>query len=82
MAIGDPITMELRLAKIATGAKVNKGEVVGVTTRLTFEADDVGEEQVEQLARLQHHQAVTVIVQAAQLELALPGPKGRRRRAS
>jgi len=81
MAIGDPITMELRLAKIATGATVRKGEVVGVTTRLTFEADDVGEEQVEQLARLQHHQAVRVIVQAAQLELELHGPKGRSRRA-
>jgi hypothetical protein len=56
MAIGDPITMTLRLAKIATGQKHKKGDVVGVATRLTFEADTVGEEQLEQLTRLQHDQ--------------------------
>jgi hypothetical protein len=80
MAIGDPITMQLRIARIATSAKLTKGAVVGVVTRLTFEADNVGEEQVEQLSRLQHQQEVRVIVQAEQLELGLSKGTGRRRR--
>ena len=84
MAIGDPITMALRLARITTGAQLRKGEVVGVATRLIFEADTVAEEHLEQLIRLQHDQEVTVTVEQRQLGLDLPAtkPTPRRRAAA
>ena len=65
----DPVEVVGRLARLVSVAKVTKDGEVSVVLKLGFEIDQLDEDAVEQLTRLQHENELAITIDKRQLGL-------------
>lgn len=69
------VIVDAFVKKIAMTTKVDKEGVLSVATQITLEVDNMNQDDVKALARLQHFGGVCVTVEATQGELPLANGK-------